>query len=304
MKSAWNLKDKTCLITGVTQGIGRVAARELARHGDKPRLVLVARDAKRGSELVEQLKSSSGNQNIELLVGDLSVQADIRRIASEFLSRHDRLHVLLNNAGAVFASRKESADGHEMTFALNHLGYFLLTELLLPVIKKTATADDNDTKTARIINVASNAHHGVTLNFDDLMHTRGFSSFSVYKRSKLANLLHTFELARRLKAEGFSEGGAGGSITVNCLHPGFVRSGFGHNNNVFFSAILHIGQLFAISEEEGARTMIYLATSPEVSGVTGKYFVKERESRSSRASHDEAAARRLWEASEALTRQA
>jgi NAD(P)-dependent dehydrogenase (short-subunit alcohol dehydrogenase family) len=299
MKSAWNLKAKTCLITGVTQGIGRVAARELASLSDKPRLVLVARDARRGQALVQEIKASSGNQDIELLVGDLSVQADIRRVASEFLARHERLHVLLNNAGAVFASRQLTADGHEMTFALNHLGYFLLTELLLALIKKTAIADDNDSKEARIINVASNAHHGVTMNFDDLMHARGYGPYPVYKRSKLANLLHTFELARRLKSEGATT--EGGGVTVNCLHPGFVRSGFGHNNNVIFSAILHLGQLFAISAEEGARTMIYLATSPEVSGVTGKYFVKERVARSSRASLDEVAARRLWEASCALT---
>lgn len=294
MKSAWNLQGKTVLITGVTQGIGRVAAREIAKLDPTAKLVLVARDARRGNELVAKLKSSTGNQNIELLVGDLSVQADIRRIAAEFLARHDRLHVLLNNAGAMFTSRTLTADGHEMTFALNHLGYFLLTELLLPVIKKTAIADDNDSKEARIINVASNAHGGVTLNFDDLMYTRGYGGFPAYKRSKLANLLFTFELSRRLKAEGAT------GVTVNCLHPGFVRSGFGHNNNAFFSAILHLGQLFAISEEEGAKTMIYLATSPEVSGVTGKYFVKNREARSSRASHDEVAARRLWEASEAL----
>lgn len=292
MKSTWNLTGKTVLITGVTQGIGRVAAKELARLG--PTLVLVARDAQRGAALVSELKSSTGNQNIELLVGDLAVQADIRRIAAEFLARHKRLHVLLNNAGAVFTSRQLSKDGHEMTFALNHLGYFLLTELLLPILKETATADDNDSKEARIINVASNAHRGVSLDFDNLMHDRDYGGFVVYKRSKLANLYFTFELARRLQTEGAT------GVTVNCLHPGFVASGFGHNNGVVISLAMKLAQLFAISVEDGARTMVYLARSPEVSGVTGKYFDKERVSGSSRASLDEAAAKRLWQVSESL----
>jgi retinol dehydrogenase 12 len=292
MKSSWNLKGKTCLITGITQGIGRVAAKELARLG--PKLVLVARDARRGAAFVDELKAQSGNQNIELLVGDLAVQADIRRIAAEFLARHDRLHVLLNNAGAMFTSRQLSKDGHEMTFALNHLGYFLLTELLLPVMKDTARADDNESKEARIINVASNAHRGVTLDFDDLMQARDYRSFPVYKRSKLANLYFTFELARRLAAEGTT------GVTVNCLHPGFVASGFGHNNSRAFSLLMTIGQLFAISPEEGARTMVYLASSPDVSGVTGKYFDKQQVTRSSRASLDEEAARKLWQVSELL----
>lgn len=296
MKSTWTLKGKTCLITGVTQGIGRVAASEIAKLG--PTVVLVARDAQRGQALVEELKTSTGNSNIELLVGDLSVQADIRRVAAEFLARHKRLHVLLNNAGAVFTSRQLSKDGHEMTFALNHLGYFLLTKLLLPVIKETAVADDNDSKEARIINVASNAHHGVKLDFENLMHDhnlgRGYSGFPVYKRSKLANLYFTFELARRLAAEGAT------GVTVNCLHPGFVASGFGHNNGLAISLLMKVAQLFAISVEDGARTMVYLARAPEVSGVTGKYFDKEKEARSSRASLDEAAAKRLWEVSESL----
>lgn len=298
MKSTWNLTGKTVLITGVTQGIGRVAARELAKSGTGgqpgPTLVLVARDAQRGQALVDELKASTGNQNIELIVGDLAVQADIRRVAAEFLSRHKRLHVLLNNAGAMFTSRQLTKDGHEMTFALNHLGYFLLTELLLPILKETATADDNDSKEARIVNVASNAHHGVSLDFDDLMATKDFSGLPVYKRSKLANLYFTFELARRLQTEGAT------GVTVNCLHPGFVASGFGHNNSRLFSMVMKVAQLFAISVEDGARTMIYLSRSPEVSGVTGKYFDKERVARSSRASLDEAAAKRLWQVSESL----
>lgn len=286
---SWTLEGKTCLITGATQGIGRVAARELARLG--PRLLLVARDSKRGSELVDEIKKESGNPNIELYLADLSKQADIRRLAAEVLAKHSKLDLLLNNAGAMFTTRQLTADGYETTFALNHLGYFLLTELLLDTLKRTAA----ETGEARIVNVASNAHNGVKgLDFDDLMSERGYSAFKVYSRSKFANILFTYELDRRLKASGAR------GLTVNCLHPGFVASGFGHNNGPLMSLAMKIASPFALSPEEGAKTMIYLCTSPEVSGVSGKYFAKSREARSNRYTHDEAAARRLWEASEKL----
>lgn len=285
----WTLEGKTCLITGATQGIGRVTARELARLG--PRLLLVARDSKRGSELVDEIKKESGNPNIELYLADLSKQADIRKLAAEVLAKHSRLDLLLNNAGAMFTTRQLTADGYETTFALNHLGYFLLTELLLDVLKRTAA----ETGEARIVNVASNAHANVKgLDFDDLMSERGYSAFKVYSRSKFANILFTYELDRRLKASGAR------GLTVNCLHPGFVASGFGHNNGALMSLALKIASPFALTPEEGAKTMIYLCKSPEVSGVSGKYFAKSREARSNRYTHDEAAARRLWEASEKL----
>lgn len=297
IKEPWTLQGKTVLLTGATQGIGRVAAFELAKLG--PKLVLFVRDERRGQALVQALKASSGNQDIELLLGDLSVQADVRRAAAEFLSRHPHLHVLLNNAGAWFTSRQLSKDGIEMTFALNHLGYFLLTELLLDRLKATANATENASREARIINVASNAHHRAKdLDFGDLMSERRYRGFPVYSRSKLCNILFTYELGRRLEAERGRE--ERGRVTVNCLHPGFVASGFGHNNGRLMSLAMTIGQLFAISKEAGARTLIYLASSPEVSGVTGKYFVKCKEARSSALSQDTATARKLWELSEAL----
>lgn len=300
MTNAWTLKDKVCLITGATLGLGRVTARELARLG--PTLILVARDAERGAQLVDELKSSSGNQNIELLIANLSTLADIRRIAAEFKSRHQRLHVLLNNAGAIFKDRQISADGYEMTFALNHLGYFLLTQLLLDVLQATADADADGGHEARIINVSSRAHLRVkSLDFDDLMSERRYSGLPVYSKSKLANILFTYELARRLAAAGKNGPGV---VTANCLHPGLVATGFGHNNSEskLFSLAMKFVKPFSLTAEEGAKTLIYLASSPAVSGVSGKYFYKCRETPSSPASHDAAAARRLWEISEQLVR--
>lgn len=292
MAKTWTLEGKTCLITGATQGIGRVTARELAPLG--PHLLIVARDKKRGTELVDELKKSSGNPNIELFIADLSIQADVRRLAAEVMAKHKQLHLLLNNAGAVFTTRQLTPDGYETTFALNHLGYFLLTDLLLDLLKRTASESGE----ARIVNVASAAHQRVKngLDFDDLMSERSYSTFDAYSRSKFANILFTYELARRIQASGVR------GLMANCLHPGFVASGFGHNNGLLMSLAMKLASPFALSPEEGAKTMIYLCKSPEVSGVTGKYFAKSREKRSNRASYDEAAARRLWELSEQLVR--
>ncbi len=287
--NSWSLKGRTCLITGITQGIGRVTAQELAPTGC--RLFLVARDANRGAALVDELKAQSKNPNIELLLADLSCMDEVRKLAADVKSRTDRLDVLINNAGALFMSRQLSHDGFEMTFALNHLAYFLLTQELLALIEKTAATHGS----ARIINVASNAHHRAgRLNFDDIMHERGYSGFPVYCRSKLANILFTYELARRLQQRGVD------NVTVNCLHPGFVASGFGLNNSPLMQLAMKLGSIFAISPEEGAKTTIYLATSPDVQHETGRYFVKCRPARSSRVSNDIDIARRLWELSEKL----
>lgn len=287
--NSWSLNGRTCLITGITQGIGRVTAQELAPTGC--RLLLVARDAHRGGALVAELKAQSKNPNIELLLADLSRMEDVRKLAADVKSCTDRLDVLINNAGALFMSRQLSPDGFEMTFALNHLAYFLLTQELLALIEKTAATHGS----ARIINVASNAHHRAgRLNFDDIMHERGYSGFPVYCRSKLANILFTYELARRLQQRSVD------NVTVNCLHPGFVASGFGLNNSPLMQLVMKLGSVFAISPEEGAKTTIYLATSPDVQRETGRYFVKCRPARSSRASNDLDTARRLWELSEKL----
>lgn len=277
-----SLQGKTCLITGVTQGIGRVAAREIARLG--PNMVLVARDRRRGAEVVEEVKAA-GSPQVELIVADLSSQAEVRRAAAEFLARHDRLHILVNNAGAVFGERKLSADGLEMTFALNHLGYFLLTQELLDVLKASAPA--------RIVNVASDAHSRARLDFDDLQCEKSYGQggFQAYGRSKLANILFTRELAQRLQGTG---------VTANSLHPGVVATGFGSDGGALLRFGLWLSRPFFRTPEEGAKTTIHLAISPEVEGVTGKYFANSRETRPRPHALDDAAAKRLWQVSEDL----
>lgn len=270
------------MVTGATSGIGQVTARELARQGAT--VIVVGRSRERSEATVNRIKQQTDNPNVEYRLADLSVQKDIHQLAQEFKHKYQRLHVLVNNAGAIFLRRLESADGIEMTFALNHLNYFLLTHLLLDTLKASAPA--------RIINVSSRAHARVSgLNFDDLQNKRGYG-MNVYGQSKLMNVLFTYELARGLEGTG---------IMVNALHPGFVATRFATNNGLLVRLARPVLDLFALSAEEGAQTMIYLATSPEVEGVTGKYFVKEKAVLSSPASYDEAAARRLWQISEKMT---
>ncbi|MFN8376694.1 MAG: SDR family oxidoreductase [Anaerolineae bacterium] len=278
------MQGKIVLVTGATNGIGKVAALELAKKGAT--VVIVGRNRAKTEAVLNEIKTQSGSQKVDLLLGDLSVQADVRRLASEFKSKYTRLDVLLNNAGAVFANRQETADGYEMTFALNHLSYFLLTHLLLDVLKASAPS--------RIVNVASDAHNGASLNFDDLQNKKGYpvGGFGPYGQSKLANIMFSYELARRLQGTG---------VTVNVLHPGFVATGFGRNNGGLMGLVMPIAQLFAMNEQEGAKTMIYLASSPEVEGVSGKYWDKSKAVKSSPVSYDEAAQRRLWEVSEQMT---
>ncbi len=299
-----SMLGKVCLVTGATSGIGEATARELAARGAT--VVVVGRSAERAAATVARIerrtRSGTGDSEargsearlgvpngtgnvVESLLADLSSQRDVRRLAEAFTARHDRLHVLVNNAGAVFTRRRESPDGLELTFALNHLAYFLLTTLLLDTLKASAPA--------RVVNVSSDAHTPARLDFDDLQAERGYSGFGVYGRSKLANLLFTYELARRLEGTG---------VTVNALHPGVVASRFATNNGRLIRLLHPLARPFMISPEQGARTVVYLATSPEVEGVTGQYFVKERPRRSSEASYDLAAAERLWQASADLVR--
>ncbi len=222
------------------------------------------------------------------MVADLSSQAGVKGLADRVRERCDRLDVLLNNAGGMYLDRRESPDGIEMTLALNHLSYFLLTKQLLPLLKASAPA--------RIINVASDAHTGVSIDFDDIQGRRRYTGWKAYKQSKLANILFTYELARRLEGSG---------VTANTLHPGFVRTRFFQDFSGWIGFITKLGAaLIAIGPEEGAKTSLYLASSPEVEGVTGQYFVKSRPARSSPQSHDRAAAERLWRVSEELTSQA
>jgi NAD(P)-dependent dehydrogenase (short-subunit alcohol dehydrogenase family) len=280
------MQGKIVLVTGATNGIGKVTALELAKQG--ARTVIVGRNRTKTEATVKEIQAHSGNPKVEMLLGDLALMADVRRIAAEFKSKYDRLDVLVNNAGAWFTEREETAEGIEMTFALNHLSYFLLTNLLLDVLKANAPA--------RIVNVSSRVHADEPLDFDDLQNTKNYgrnNGLRVYGQSKLANVLFTYELARRLEGTG---------VTANVLHPGIIGSGFGLNNKGLFTKVaMMLYSRLALSPEEGAKTIIHLAASPEVEGVSGQYWVKCKAVPSSKDSHDVEAQRRLWEVSEQMT---
>jgi len=276
------MDGKICLITGATSGIGWESARALAAQGAT--VALVGRDAERAEKAVAAIRSATGSVLVESYLADLSAQAEVQRLAQEFRARHDRLDVLINNAGAMFPRRRESVDGIEMTLALNHLAPFLLTNLLLDTLKASALS--------RIVTVSSGAHLGARVYFDDLQFTRRYGPWRAYGQSKLMNVLFTNELARRL---------AGSNVTANALHPGFVASNFGKRGSEFWAAAFTLMRPFMISAEQGAQTVVYLASSPEVEGVTGGYYANCRPARSSDLARDEAVARRLWEVSERLT---
>lgn len=274
-----NMNGKICLVTGATNGIGKYTAQALAQMGAT--VVIVGRDAQKTARVTEEIMSTSGNQNVDFLLADLSSQQEVRRLAEEFKSKYPHLHVLLNNAGGTFATRQLSVDGMEMTFALNHLAYFLLTNLLLDTMKASAPA--------RIVNVSSDAHSGGKIDFDNLQGERSYSSFGPYGKSKLANILFTIELAQRLEGTG---------VTVNALHPGLTNTGFGRNNPGFLMKIMKaVIPLIAHSPEKGAETSIYLATSPEVKGITGKYFVDCKVTQPAPQASDKTVARKLWDVS-------
>jgi NAD(P)-dependent dehydrogenase (short-subunit alcohol dehydrogenase family) len=276
------MQGKVCMVTGATSGIGLITARALA--GEGATLVAVGRNPERTAATVKHLTQETGNAAIDGLVADLSAQAQVRRLAQEFQERYGRLDVLVNNAGALFATRQFSIDGIEMTFALNHLGYFLLTHLLLDTLRGSAPA--------RIVNVSSDAHRRGHMDFGDLQGQRRYGGWRAYAQSKLANVLFTYELARRLEGSG---------VTVNALHPGFVATRFGNNNRGLMALALRLLKLTAISPEDGAQTIIYLATAPAVEGVSGRYFVKQKAVQSSQESYDRHAAQRLWHISTELT---
>lgn len=276
-----DLHNRIALITGATDGIGKITAEALAQMGAQ--VVITGRNPQKAEAVAKELSQASGRQ-VDFLTGDLSSQDEVRGLVDEFKTRYDHLDILVNNAGAVFMKRRASADGLEMTFALNHLGYFLLTLLLLDRL----TAGSR----ARIVNVSSAAHMGGTIHFDDLQGERGYSGWKAYSQSKLANILFTYELARRLE---------GSRVTANVLHPGFVATNFGKSNGGLFRPLFGLAQFAAITPVEGAATSIYLASSPEVEGISGKYFDRKQPVKSSPASYDAAAARKLWEISLQLT---
>ena len=276
------MKSKTCIITGATDGIGLEAAAGLGALG--ARLVLVGRNRAKGEVVLAALRQRVPGIEAEIHYADLSRRDEIQRLVPELLAAAPRIDVLLNNAGAFFAERVVIEDGLEQTFALNHMGYFRLTALLRERLIASAPA--------RIVNVASEAHRNATLDFADLQTARGYNGWKAYQRSKLANILFTRALARRL---------AGTGVTANCLHPGFVKTGFGDNNRGFWGIGIRLGKLFAaISVPRGAETPVYLASAPEIEGVTGKYFDKCRVREPNAAARNDADAERLWKESERL----
>ena len=272
------MNGKICLVTGATDGIGKVSARVLAEMGAK--VIIVGRNPEKSAAVLTELKSVSGNENIDLLLADLAVMQEVRDLAEQVISRYDRLDVLLNNAGGYFAKHEITSDGLEMTFALNHMSYFLLTNKLMGLLKSSVPA--------RIVNVSSDAHYGVDIEFDNLNGEQDYKAWKAYQKSKLANVLFTYELLKKVPAD----------ITVNCLHPGFVATNFGNNNGGFVSPVLKIAKrISAIDPEEGAKTSIFLCSSPEVEEVSGKYFFKCQPKTSSRESRNMDTAKRLWQIS-------
>jgi retinol dehydrogenase 12 len=272
------MNGKICLVTGGTNGIGKATAQTLAQMGAT--VVIVGRNAPKTAQLVEEIRAISGNRNVDSLLADLSSQQEVRHLANEFKSKYSHLHVLLNNAGAFFMQRQLSVDGIKMTFALNHLAYFLLTNLLLDTIKDSAPA--------RIINVSSDAHTAGRIEFDNLQGERAFSP-RAYGNSKLANILFTIELARRLEGTG---------VTVNALHPGLVATGFAKNNGRLIASLVSLFMpLVARSPVQGAETSIYLASSPSVEAITGKYFQDSHEVTPAPRANDMDVARKLWDVS-------
>ena len=278
-----HMVGKVCLVTGATSGIGKVTAAALATQGAE--VIITGRNRQKTETTVRQIKTETGNEAIQYLLADFSDLEQVRDLASTFNERSSRLDVLVNNAGSFFNTRQSTSYGVEMTFLVNHLAPFLLTNLLLEIIQDCAPA--------RIINVSSDAHKYGTLNFDDLGFKRGYAGMKAYARSKLANVLFTYEAVRRLGESG---------VTVNVLHPGHVATDIWRTNfSIIGPALKRIMGLFALTPEQGADNSIYLASSPEVEGVTGKYFVMREPAESSPVSYDQEIARKLWEISENLT---
>jgi NAD(P)-dependent dehydrogenase (short-subunit alcohol dehydrogenase family) len=274
------MKGKVCVITGATSGIGLVAAGRLAALG--ARLVLVGRDEARGRETLANLGATAPGSEVRIVYGDLSRLSEIKRVGAEIAASEPKIDVLINNAGAMFTTRQTTEDGLERTFAVNHMAYFTLTQTLLTNLKKAAPS--------RIVNTASDAHRGQQLDFSDLQAAKHYSGFAVYGRSKLANILFTRELARRISGSG---------VTANCLHPGFVATRFGDNNGGMMRIGISLAKLVAaVKPETGAETIVYLASSPEVATVSGLYFYKCRPGTPTAAAQDDDAARRLWDVSE------
>jgi NAD(P)-dependent dehydrogenase (short-subunit alcohol dehydrogenase family) len=277
-----DMTGRVCVVTGATRGIGRATAQQLAELGAT--LVLVCRRREDGERVASALAELRRAPRALVVTADLSSQSAIRQAADVIRDHHPRVHVLVNNAAVIPPTRETSVDGLEMQLAVNHLAYFLLTNLLLDRLAAGAPS--------RVVSVSSGAHQGGTIDFADLQSERRYDPVRVYGRTKLANVLFTYELARRVRAAG---------ITANCLHPGVVATGLLADYMKTPMVDGAIASTFGESAEQGSETSVYLAASPEVEGVTGRYFVDRKEKRSSPASYDEGLQRRLWEESERLT---
>jgi NAD(P)-dependent dehydrogenase (short-subunit alcohol dehydrogenase family) len=273
---------KICVITGATSGIGKATALALANLSTT--LLLVSRKKEKGETVLREIIEETGNKNLELYLADLSFQADVRRLAEEIKARHRSIDVLINNAGGIFGKRILTPDGIELTFALNHLAYFMLTNLLIAQLKAAPAA--------RVVNVSSQAHGYGTIAFDNLGLEKHYNAAKSYAQSKLANILFTHELSRLLRDT---------AISANALHPGAVRTNFGRELTGIAGLVFrHFGFLMR-PPSKGAETVVWLSTAPQLNGVTGKYFCDKKEIRSSELSHDSMLARRLWEVSAKMT---
>lgn len=279
------MEGQVCMITGANSGIGKATALSLARTGMT--VVLVCRNLDKGEAAQAEIQAASDNPNIDLLLADLSSQAEVRQLAQEFRSRYSHLHVLVNNAGVALSKRQVTKDGIETVFAVNYLAPFLLTSLLLDMLKASAPA--------RVVNVAGDYHRKATINFDDLQSEKDYNGIRANNQAKLAMVLFTYELARQLDGTG---------VTVNCLHPGAVGTGAPLKDpdlSKFGRFMYMLVKPFFLNPEKGAETSVYLASSPEVEGVTGKYFIRKRAVASSPESYDLEVARHLWKISVQLT---
>ena len=282
MTNAPDLRRKVCLVTGATSGVGLATARALAGMGATT--LLVARDAGRGERTRREIAAATGSQDVDVMLADLSSRAQVHRLAEQVHDRTDRLHVLVNNAGLTMRRRRVTEDGLEWVLAVNHLAPFLLTNLLLDLLRAGAPS--------RVVTVTSSAQSVGRIDFDDLQGERRYRGQRAYNQSKLANVMFTYELARRLEGTG---------VTATCVHPGVVRTNFGVDGPLPVRLLIPLGRRFMRSPEQGADTVVWLASSPDVEGVSGRYFTRRRAIASSRRSYDQDGARRLWEISRRLT---
>ena len=276
------MKGKVCLVTGATSGIGKATATALAAQGAT--VVLGCRSPEKGEAVKQEITRATGNSSLDLMVADLASIESTKKGAADFLARYPKLHVLVNQAGLYQSQRTLTPDGLETMFVVNHLSYFLLTNLLLPALKAGAPS--------RIVNGSGGVEAAGKINFDDLQGEKKFSSFGALAQSKLGNFLFTYELARRLDGTG---------VTVTIMQPGGVKTELGKGQGGMFGFLLRMMRPFFSTPEQGADTLVWLATSPEVEGVTGKYFVKRKEAKSSARSHDRELAARMWKVSAELT---